>query len=1046
MIFDRYEADDRWHLVAKFKDSRDWLPSASFAVFDRTLAVGKPRNFSDEDNVDNGGVSIFRLPEIGNHPPAIEAIGDVPLTATVAQLYSSMFSVVDPDNDPIVIELAPAPSWLTLRRDEATVTVSGTPPEGTAGEESFVVKATDPSGFASRYSVHLEVGLAPNSPPLVKDSLLSRSAALGRDLVLEPSIFGPPPIDIAWEKDGVTIPGQISDSLTVSVSSVDDAGVYTIVVTNAFGVASVDLLDLDVVAIENAALVPSDYPDIQSAIDAAIGGSLIVVEPGDYPSSINFVGKDITVRSLDGARFTSIDTVTDPAVAIGPGGSIEGFTIRSRLPGNRPSAAVRVVGDGTTIRANVFDLALDFMIHGVDASPLIDGNLLSRGIPTSSTRTPAGILFEGNSSPRIINNVFGNLRGSDILVRGGSEVIGTPQIINNTFVNSRNSIELPFPRDGKEGDRLVRNNVFFGTAIPILPQLFSDERFFDFTSNLLFPNLVEAQDPNVAAVLENNVVAEPEFVSIEARDYRLLPDSAGIDQGTSTAAPEFDFRGNTRPMGERIDIGAFEGINLTAPPPRRTAFDYRELLNAENSVSIAVADLFQFGQVLAYSYTVDDPNGMIEASELLMEEVVLELNPDASGFAEVTIRAEASSGAAIEAPAIIYRRPQFAVNVPRDYPTIYDAVDAVTGPATITLAPGTYGTSQLLDFEDKDIALIGSAGMASTVVVSPIQWIPKLEEGFAEIRGITFRPSSDDSEQSAFRALGRHALFAECLFEDFKGTPLNLTHSDDWRIIERCIFRNNTGEATTQITSRCLVMNNVFENNSGYGVGIASLGPEFYEIVTTNTFVDTPGVTAWADAGALPRRVIQNNVFDGGKYALTMPTAHSLVWQNNLVHSMPDPYPGGPDRTGKAGNIAENPLFADRAAGNYRLTSDSPAVDAGNSEYSTTIDFDGNPRVQGSGIDIGAFELESASLDPAFAIERTAVLPDGRVLIEFPSTPGQQYEVEYGEDGISWVKSPERIDATTDRVQWIDSGPPVSVSHPSGNRQRFYRVLELRQP
>ncbi len=45
--------------------------------------------------------------------------------------------------------------------------------------------------------------------------------------------------------------------------------------------------------------VPSDYSNIQEAINAAIHGDIIIVEPNIYHENINFLGKNITLTSID---------------------------------------------------------------------------------------------------------------------------------------------------------------------------------------------------------------------------------------------------------------------------------------------------------------------------------------------------------------------------------------------------------------------------------------------------------------------------------------------------------------------------------------------------------------------------------------------------------------------------------------------------------------------------------------------------------------------------------------------------------------------------
>lgn len=53
--------------------------------------------------------------------------------------------------------------------------------------------------------------------------------------------------------------------------------------------------------------VPTEYATIQSAIDAAFDGDTVLVDDGSYNEHIDFLGKTITVESVNGSAYTTID-------------------------------------------------------------------------------------------------------------------------------------------------------------------------------------------------------------------------------------------------------------------------------------------------------------------------------------------------------------------------------------------------------------------------------------------------------------------------------------------------------------------------------------------------------------------------------------------------------------------------------------------------------------------------------------------------------------------------------------------------------------------
>ena len=80
------------------------------------------------------------------------------------------------------------------------------------------------------------------------------------------------------------------------------------------------------------------------------------------------------------------------------------------------------------------------------------------------------------------------------------------------------------------------------------------------------------------------------------------------------------------------------------------------------------------------------------------------------------------------------------------------------------------------------------------------------------------------------------------------------------------------------------------------------------------------------------------------------------------------------------------------------------------------------------------------------AIDRVLSLADGSLLLEFASRAGAIYEMQYSLNGNAWKTSPVLVQATGNRTQWIDRGPPRTDATPTQDSSRFYRVREKAGP
>ncbi len=205
----------------------------------------------------------------------------------------------------------------------------------------------------------------------------------------------------------------------------------------------------------------------------------------------------------------------------------------------------------------------------------------------------------------------------------------------------------------------------------------------------------------------------------------------------------------------------------------------------------------------------------------------------------------------------------------------------------------------------------------------------------------------------------------------------------DYCVLTNCVLSANSATSAGGGAAVCSLNACTLSNNSAGNYGGAAYGGSLINCLLT-------GNEAWAGGGAayvglvMNCTLTDNSAVNGGGVFGVNEAINCVLYYNTATsypnYNMATSYPyfaatpnltnccTTPTPSSGIGNITNDPVFVNLTNGDFHLQSTSPCINSGNNAYvASSTDLDGNPRIVGGTVDIGAYEFQNPASIVSYA-------------------------------------------------------------------------------